>query len=113
MSKTPATCRGQIIRLLFGWVGGGCAGAWLSLLLTTAVSLSAAEPLGPKVGERNVDGIMDNSFLVEEAYNQEKGVVQHIMTAFWALDHAPGAKDRWCRSCFHAGMAAVQSNPPA
>ncbi len=27
-----------------------------------------------------IDGIRDNSFLIEEAYNQESGVVQHIFT---------------------------------
>jgi hypothetical protein len=27
--------------------------------------------------------IADNSFLIEEAYNQERGVVQHISTVFW------------------------------
>ncbi|MBC8002317.1 MAG: hypothetical protein H7X97_06985, partial [Opitutaceae bacterium] len=34
---------------------------------------------------RNVDGIADNSFLVEEAYNQEAGVVQHIFTALYEV----------------------------
>ncbi|HET9386207.1 MAG TPA: hypothetical protein VFO67_13740 [Gemmatimonadales bacterium] len=33
--------------------------------------------------------IADNSFLVEEAYNQEQGVVQHIGTWIRALDRAP------------------------
>ena len=28
--------------------------------------------------ERPIDVIEDNSFLIEEAYNQEAGVVQHI-----------------------------------
>src|SRR6266567_6649777 len=31
--------------------------------------------------ERPIDVIEDNSFLIEEAYNQEPGVVQHIFTA--------------------------------
>jgi hypothetical protein len=35
--------------------------------------------------KRPVDGIMDNSFLIEEAYNQEKGVVQHIFTAIYLI----------------------------
>ena len=30
--------------------------------------------------ERPAKGVQDNSFLVEEAYNQEAGVVQHILT---------------------------------
>jgi len=48
---------------------------WLILLFVTyqssLVSLFPAEPLAK--------GIQDNSFLVEEAYNQEPGVVQHIL----------------------------------
>src|SRR5207248_7304221 len=44
---------------------------WLILFLGgTAVSFSM-EPLAK--------GIQDNSFFVEEAYNQEPGVVQHIL----------------------------------
>ena len=41
------------------------------LLQSSLVSFSAAEPLAK--------GIQDNSFFVEEAYNQEPGVVQHIL----------------------------------
>jgi hypothetical protein len=33
---------------------------------------------------------MDNSFLVEEAYNQEAGVVQHIFTGFHGIEHVRG-----------------------
>jgi hypothetical protein len=36
--------------------------------------------------QRNVEGIMDNSFLIEEAYNQEPGVVQHIFNAAYGLN---------------------------
>lgn len=43
------------------------------VLLFTATALLAQAPPEP-------EGISDNSFLVEEAYNQEKGVVQHIFT---------------------------------
>jgi hypothetical protein len=38
---------------------------------------AAAAPSQP------IDEIEDNSFLIEEAYNQEAGVVQHIFTAQW------------------------------
>ena len=38
---------------------------------------AAADPSQP------IDVIEDNSFLIEEAYNQEAGVVQHIFTAQW------------------------------
>jgi Putative MetA-pathway of phenol degradation len=43
------------------------------LLLLPAVHLSGQEPEAP-------GPISDNSFLIEEAYNQEPGVVQHIST---------------------------------
>lgn len=44
---------------------------WLVLTLTGATFAADNEPLAK--------GIQDNSFLVEEAYNQEEGVVQHII----------------------------------
>jgi hypothetical protein len=43
----------------------------LLLSLTSAAVAASGEPLAK--------GIQDNSFLVEEAYNQEPGVVQHIL----------------------------------
>src|SRR4051812_34907067 len=43
--------------------------AALALLLGSSIAAHAAD--GP---------IQDNSFLIEEAYNQEEGVVQHINT---------------------------------
>jgi hypothetical protein len=36
--------------------------------------------------KRPIDGIADNSFLIEEAYNQEAGVVQHIFTAQYGAE---------------------------
>lgn len=50
--------------------------------------------------ERNVDGIMDNSFLVEEAYNQEAGVVQHIFTAAYSVDKMGGPDDKTMNLAF-------------
>jgi Putative MetA-pathway of phenol degradation len=44
---------------------------WLTLYLACITVTSAMEPLAK--------GIQDNSFLVEEAYNQEPGIVQHIL----------------------------------
>ncbi|MBI3303199.1 MAG: transporter, partial [Deltaproteobacteria bacterium] len=35
---------------------------------------------------RPIDAIEDNSFLIEEAYNQEPGVVQHIFTGLYGED---------------------------
>jgi len=39
-------------------------------------------------------GIQDNSFLIEEAYNQEAGVVQHIFTARRSIDRKSGVDDK-------------------
>ena len=47
------------------------ASVWpLAYLLAPQSPLIASEPLAK--------GIQDNSFFIEEAYNQEPGVVQHI-----------------------------------
>ncbi|HEX9444434.1 MAG TPA: hypothetical protein VGA73_09955, partial [Candidatus Binatia bacterium] len=35
-----------------------------------------------------IEGIEDNSFLIEEAYNQEPGVVQHIFNAVYSTDRS-------------------------
>jgi hypothetical protein len=43
--------------------------------------------------ERNVDGISDNSFFIEEAYNQEPGVVQHIFNAVYGSELQSGQDD--------------------
>jgi hypothetical protein len=37
---------------------------------------------------------MDNSFLVEEAYNQEAGIVQHILTAAYSVDRISNTGER-------------------
>ena len=52
--------RYRVVTLCVGWCAGG----------PLATSGLASEPLAK--------GIQDNSFFVEEAYNQEPGVVQHI-----------------------------------
>ena len=57
--RRAVALRCQVVALCVGWCGGG-----------SLFTLFAAEPLAK--------GIQDNSFLVEEAYNQEPGVVQHI-----------------------------------
>ena len=61
-----------------------------SLLLGAGLSAAVAEET-----ERNVDGIMDNSFLVEEAYNQEKGIVQHIATAQFGAESPARPDDQF------------------
>jgi hypothetical protein len=61
----------------------GIAMVALALAAATAVTAQEAPPPPPP--------IEDNSFLIEEAYNQERGIVQHINTllrvrqgSFWA-----------------------------
>lgn len=50
---------------------------------------------GATAGEaRRVDALRDNSFLIEEAYNQEAGVVQHILAWRQEVNHHPGGTDR-------------------
>ena len=59
----------------------------LVALVLTGPGAATASEVTPG---RKVDGILDNSFLVEEAYNQEPGVVQHIVTAFYQTDRQGG-----------------------
>lgn len=42
----------------------------------------------PAFAEETIERIEDNSFLIEEAYNQEKGVVQHINAYQWMDDES-------------------------
>src|ERR1041385_7110173 len=65
---------------------------FIGFLVAAPPRPNAADPEAARVGERNVDGIMDNSFLVEEAYNQETGVIQHIATAWYTENHRAGER---------------------
>jgi hypothetical protein len=58
-------------------------------LLLCPITASVAEDSGPPAA-----AIQDNSFLVEEAYNQEAGVVQHIFTAQYEHNFQSGSDDR-------------------
>ena len=62
------------------------------------VTSIASEPLAK--------GIQDNSFFVEEAYNQEPGMVQHIIECSDQF-HQRFARDH---SEFHPGVASLQSD---
>jgi hypothetical protein len=50
------------------------------LLVLPGGAVAQGSAAGPQVGPIQVGPIQDNSFLAEEAYNQEPGVVQHIQT---------------------------------
>ena len=52
---------------------------WLTCAVVAAV-LAAGAASAEEKDPRLAAGIQDNSYLVEEAYNQEAGVVQHIQT---------------------------------
>ena len=54
-------------------------------LLAALVTVSSGSELFA-AGDRPIDVIEDNSFLIEEAYNQEPGVVQHIFIAVYSAD---------------------------
>lgn len=56
----------------------------LNFISAGLIFLSAAAARGAEPSP--IDGISDNSFLVEEAYNQEPGVVQHIFNAVYSDD---------------------------
>lgn len=53
----------------------------LSGLRLVILSLGLFSAVANAADERPIDVIEDNSFLIEEAYNQEPGVVQHIFNA--------------------------------
>lgn len=61
--------------------------AWMIALLSAGAALAEDKPARP------VDGIMDNSFLIEEAYNQEAGVIQHIFNGVYGVDKLRGPDD--------------------
>lgn len=71
--------RSRTTAWLFGWLG----------LAGTSIAEEADKP-----ATRPIDGIRDNSFLIEEAYNQEPGVVQHVWTARFGADHRGDANAR-------------------
>ena len=67
------------------WGGFNGAHVFPSFLLLTSVLWSVNSEGQQTAAIAAEPGIQDNSFLVEEAYNQEFGVVQHIssFTRFW------------------------------
>ncbi len=68
------------------------------LLVWTAIfGLLAAAPVPLAAQDEEEEeevGIRDNSFLVEEAYNQEPGVIQHIFNLMPGWDHFHGVRTR-------------------
>src|SRR5436190_22726307 len=59
--------------------------SFVLVAISLSVSLVAQQDSSLSSSQSQQPGIQDNSFLVEEAYNQNFGVVQHIssFTRFW------------------------------
>src|SRR5215475_7315824 len=56
------------------------------LSFSSALLLLLCVARRPAGGQEPIDEISDNSFLIEEAYNQEPGVVQHIFNFIYTHD---------------------------
>jgi hypothetical protein len=67
--------------------------AWLFALLGAVTELIQVLPVAAD-SPQPIEVIEDNSFLIEEAYNQEAGVVQHIFTAQWGEDRDEHPRQR-------------------
>lgn len=85
----------------------------------------ASPPAQPAAAEEEDPPIQDNSFLMEEAYNQEFGVVQHIsvfgrfwdtrdwtytFTQEWPVNPAPRHQLSYSISAAHAGALSGSGN---
>jgi hypothetical protein len=64
--------------------------ACFALALVGSLTLASAAEETP----RPIDGIMDNSFLIEEAYNQEEGIVQHIFNGIYSFNRFGSGGER-------------------
>lgn len=64
--------------------------AWLCACLLISSDLAGAEQ--PEKGP--AEEVQDNSFLIEEAYNQDAGVVQHILSITQQVTRKSGADER-------------------
>ncbi|MBY0532842.1 MAG: transporter [Xanthobacteraceae bacterium] len=58
-------------------MAGRCV-AWVAAVCVAGALLSG--PAFAQEDKRTAKGLQDNSFIIEESYNQEPGVVQHIMS---------------------------------
>jgi len=58
----------------------------LDMACATLVLFFVAAARGAEPNETPINGIEDNSYLIEEAYNQEPGVIQHIFVAQYSRD---------------------------
>ncbi|MGV3533946.1 MAG: transporter [Chthoniobacteraceae bacterium] len=66
----------------------------LNRMLAAVLLSCSSAPITVVAGTELATGIQDNSFLVEEAYNQEAGVVQHIFLVGGSVDQLRGPDER-------------------
>src|SRR5215510_9841198 len=85
--------------------------AWLFTLVGTLSELVFACPVAADVPQP-IEVIEDNSFLIEEAYNQEVGVVQHIFTAQWGENRDVHPHQRGWNLKLHPGVADLLRAAP-
>jgi hypothetical protein len=69
-------------------------GCFVAIHVLTALVALSGPTLLPAQTEGDEVEIQDNSFLVEEAYNQEAGVVQHIFNWVPAWERNAGGVER-------------------
>lgn len=63
-------------------------------LVCLLVLVSLARAADSEANERPAEGVQDNSFLIEEAYNQDPGVVQHILSITHQITRMAGPDQR-------------------
>jgi hypothetical protein len=80
----PERRRSKVVKEAVVKTSSGASAAALSAFVATVVVVSYCVVRAAE--ERPIDVIEDNSFLIEEAYNQEPGVVQHIFNAVYNND---------------------------
>src|SRR5262245_66664310 len=69
-----------------------CSRPTFRLIIVSVSSLTYLAPLRVVIAsEPRANGIQDNSFFIEEAYNQEPGVVQHIFNL--PIDFTNGSRE--------------------
>lgn len=84
----PFRCDNLHVKMKFNFIFKMERAQLMRLILLPALPLLATLSLLPAHAQKQPPAIQDNSFLVEEAYNQEKGVVQHINTfSYYADSH--------------------------
>jgi len=64
------------------------------LFVALLVALTSPSRAQENSDEPPAKAVQDNSFLIEEAYNQEPGVVQHILNIVYSVDRMGGDDER-------------------